>query len=484
MDSDSDLDYVPIIPPNLERGWYWHVEPAKTAWGHYRSALKNEAANPVICLHENCPGKNSYIKDKSGAGDKSKARFKCRKCGKYCSPELYISTYTDLPPPAPTSWSDLIVKDPPNALGRFGPHIKIVSEILKSNNTASSSPIFTRTQQLEHMADINSIPSYPSKRAACDIFNTPSSKYITHSDLNSKLEEMLAEMKSLISTGSLPDESIQAKQIAALKEENALLKEKLTLLTEAVNQLADKNIPPSTNLAAANSTENTRNRSKTANIAGLITASSKQPKVSYAEIARNLTTNKPKEETFRLHEAIRKCAGVKPLSSGTKAEQTHFISRIYVQGITRMPYKDLKQILFTMRFRLSKIFSLDYVGKKTLEFTVAADYAAAMIQKVRSYPFLSVLSKVDPTIPIDKSASEATKLAVKKAFTDRLQRAFAATNRPELASYFADLAAESGVILDTPQAVVECAEESSSSDIQLDQVSSDDQSSQARSMEY
>ncbi|PVU89949.1 hypothetical protein BB561_005096 [Smittium simulii] len=214
--------------------------------------------------------------------------------------------------------------------------------------------------------------------------------------------------------------------------------------------------------------------------AGLITASSKQPKVSYAEIARNLTTNKPKEETFRLHEAIRKCAGVKPLSSGTKAEQTHFISRIFVQGITRMPYKDLKQILFTMRFRLSKIFSLDYVGKKTLEFTVAADYAAAMIQKVRSYPFLFVLSKVDPTMPFDKNASEATKLAVKKAFTDRLQRAFAATNRPELASYFADLAAESGVILDSPQAVVEYAEESSSSDIQLDQVSSDDQSSQAR----
>ncbi|PVU86210.1 hypothetical protein BB561_006786 [Smittium simulii] len=101
-----------------------------------------------------------------------------------------------------------------------------------------------------------------------------------------------------------------------------------------------------------------------------------------------------------------------------------------------------------MRFRLSKIYSLDFIGKKTLEFTVSADYAAALIQKVRSYPFLTVHDKVNPEQPIDKNASEQVKTTVRNAYTERLQRAFAATKRPELAAYFKDLASESNIALE------------------------------------
>ncbi|PVU98578.1 hypothetical protein BB560_005641, partial [Smittium megazygosporum] len=125
----------------------------------------------------------------------------------------------------------------------------------------------------------------------------------------------------------------------------------------------------------------------------------------------------------------------------------HGYSRFYIQGIVRQEYKKVKELLKPLGFQLNKIANLNFIGKKTLEFTINSDYASAFVRKVNELKVLKLIPKVDPSVPLDFSASEDSKQVVKTAFTNQLRRSYLSTSNKKYAGYLRDLALESGVDL-------------------------------------
>ncbi|OMJ25196.1 hypothetical protein AYI70_g1061, partial [Smittium culicis] len=134
--------------------------------------------------------------------------------------------------------------------------------------------------------------------------------------------------------------------------------------------------------------------------------------------------------------------GTKPINSGTMAEKNHKLARIYVQGISRQRIKDIKGCLFDMRFQLSKIYNLDFIGKRMLEFTVTEEYAPAFCARVKAFEFLKLMPKVNPAEPNDRTADEETKAACRTAYINRLKKSIEKATKPEIRQYMTELLAE------------------------------------------
>ncbi|OMJ24688.1 hypothetical protein AYI69_g4547 [Smittium culicis] len=64
---------------------------------------------------------------------------------------------------------------------------------------------------------------------------------------------------------------------------------------------------------------------------------------------------------------------------------------------------------------------MDFIGKSMLELTVAEEYAPAFCHRVKAFDFLKLMPKVDPSKPINPSASSAPE--VLKYFIDLLVEA-------------------------------------------------------------
>ncbi|PWA00775.1 hypothetical protein BB558_003166, partial [Smittium angustum] len=119
--------------------------------------------------------------------------------------------------------------------------------------------------------------------------------------------------------------------------------------------------------------------------------------------------------------------------------------------------------MFLMKFRLSKIWNMDFIGKSTAEFTVSADYAAAFISRTKSFPFLTVLPKVDPSKPMNIEATLETKKNIRAAFHRRIVRSLENTKNPLFQAYLKDLAAESRIPVDLTK-IPNLAEENQTTD--------------------
>ncbi|KAJ1675657.1 hypothetical protein EV182_000843 [Spiromyces aspiralis] len=134
-------------------------------------------------------------------------------------------------------------------------------------------------------------------------------------------------------------------------------------------------------------------------------------------------------------------------------EVKHHVCRIYIQGLKHQPHKELKAALFDLRFQLSKIWSIDFIGKRIAEFTIVADYAPAFVAKVKSLPFLSIVPKVDPSKPQDPQATPEVAAAVKEAFTKRILASLASSTRPAYKQYLTDLVKEIGITVESSPAL-------------------------------
>ncbi|PVV00711.1 hypothetical protein BB560_004895, partial [Smittium megazygosporum] len=150
---------------------------------------------------------------------------------------------------------------------------------------------------------------------------------------------------------------------------------------------------------------------------------------SFFLLSKKLAKGKNNTEPLQIENALRSLTGAKPIFSGTLSEQKHGYSRLY----------------------LNKIANLQFIGKKTLEFTVVLEYAATFIKKIEELELLSIIPNVDPSVPFDTEASKESKQAVKSAFASQLEKSYQRTSNEKYAAYLKDLALESGVSLEGKQ---------------------------------
>ncbi|PWA00800.1 hypothetical protein BB558_003137 [Smittium angustum] len=180
----------------------------------------------------------------------------------------------------------------------------------------------------------------------------------------------------------------------------------------------------------------------------------------YYELARRFSKSKKSRDIKKIYNAIKLCIGEETYfsdgpapNSGTKAEEKHKYSRLYIQGINRMSYRKLKNILYDFRFRLKKIHSLDFIGKKTLEFTVVSDYAKAFLYNCNDLGFMKHLENVDPSKPIDEEATGETVEKVKSAYIKRVQDSYSRSKNEKYKRYLEDLTLEVGIPLERDNSI-------------------------------
>ncbi|OMJ22754.1 hypothetical protein AYI70_g2669 [Smittium culicis] len=276
-------------------------------------------------------------------------------------------------------------------------------------------------------------PARASKRQ-----NLNTSIYVTNDAFSHRMDLHLNDIKELIKK----NRAIDLSRIEKLEEENKFLREQLAIQTKRIDRLTQQSRTPAQQQKPKNSLSSaiptaaissaqpiTFNFGTPAQPVGLPLNEPGNKKLSYSEIAKSQTKNS--KDAQKLAQSIRKLVGTKPINSGTRAEKTHKLARIYVQGISRQRIKDVKGCLYDMHFQLSKIYNMDFIGKRLLEFTVTEEYAPAFCARVKAFEFLKLMPKVNPIESSNPLATDETKEACKTAYINRLKRSIETTTKPE-----------------------------------------------------
>ncbi|OLY79092.1 hypothetical protein AYI68_g6844 [Smittium mucronatum] len=269
--------------------------------------------------------------------------------------------------------------------------------------------------------------------------------YDSNKNLELKLELISSDLKATLDVF----QKNRSIEISAIKAENAFIKEKIIILSKKIdnisgNEVIDhetKNLNSNSKIFNNQKNTETDNPDESSNCD--IDKNSKIKNshlLSYKEIAKS--QSKSPDDADKLYQAIRKCVGVKPINSGSKAEIKHKISRIYLQGMTSQPLSSAKYCFFIMRFKLSKILNLDFIGLRTLEVTIFTDYAPAFIARVKAFPFLKIIKKFDRTKPKDKNADKSMTEFIQAAYIKRLKKSLEKSTDERYKSYLTDLIVE------------------------------------------
>ncbi|OMJ18112.1 hypothetical protein AYI70_g5547 [Smittium culicis] len=271
--------------------------------------------------------------------------------------------------------------------------------------------------------------------------------YVTNEDFNDHMELHVKNMQEIIKANRSED----LLKIKKLEDENFHLKELLVIQTKKIDRLthqsqgstqtANQTVqPPSASVVSTPAPPITFNFGASKTVVSAHPPALTIKKLSYSEIAKSQSKNDKEAEL--LTKSIRKLVGTKPINSGTRAEKNHKLARIYVQGIARQPVKDVKECLFNMRFQLTRIHNMDFIGKRMLEFTVSEEYAPAFCARVKTFEFLKLMPKVKPDVPMDKSANDDVKAACKAAYIARLNKSIENSKKPEMVQFMIELLAE------------------------------------------
>ncbi|PVV00849.1 hypothetical protein BB560_004752 [Smittium megazygosporum] len=450
-------------PPGIIRpGFCWELEPARTVLAHYRASVE-----PIQCLHEECRAFNSLNRDQSGKGLKARARFRCKACKQYVSIKEYVSRYMNqevLSQESVTISPTQEAETPPSDSG--SDNSEEPNPPLPNNQTK---PLFSFEIDPPSQEDLPGIRTHkapkplpsifglknqkitlskerliPAKRPAITINNIPTRmRYVTEELLQDHLSRHLESVKTMIGKTTTTDNEPQ--EVNRLKKENESLKREIKILKEKMGKKplnASDNPRSSKQLKLQTECPTTIRANQSPDQTQEL-----QNRPTFAQVARKLAKGKPEAENFRVQEALRNLAGAKPLTSGTKAELRHGYSRIFIKGIVRQKYSDVKILFKELGFKVNRLINLEFIGQKILEVTVPGYYAASFIRKIKELEIFEILPKVDPSKPMNPESSPETAGKIKKAHENRLNKAIQTTKWENFAEYLFDLAAKSGINL-------------------------------------
>jgi hypothetical protein len=169
------------------------------------------------------------------------------------------------------------------------------------------------------------------------------------------------------------------------------------------------------------------------------TPTKRVPRPSYADIASKVTAGKDQANV----DAAKSALGFlhqKRLPTNSTTEQRMQLRRIYVNGIPRTSYKELKSRLFALHFMLSKIINISYIAQNCVEFVVAEDYTNSFLSKCKICQLQII--QVDPTKPLDPNFPAEKLDNVKEMFAKRVANIIANTKQEVVKEFFAKYAEE------------------------------------------
>ncbi|PVU97037.1 hypothetical protein BB560_005771, partial [Smittium megazygosporum] len=457
MDTPSDNSEPP--PEGYKPGSCWDKDPAKSAYAHYKAY-----GDKVYCLHEECRAVKSLNRDQFGKKPKTIARFKCRVCKQNVYIKEYMREYMGkaLNLVKNTGFREIGSSQESVSVSQTqdigSTNVENFFDIEGSDESSSSKDFLSarvklgpkKAQKLPFIfglknqrITLSKEKVIPAKRPAITINDVPTRmRYITEETLQENLSRHLGKIKEIIRESThgnrIPELQRLKKENESLKRELKSLKEKMSKkpLNASENPRFSKQLKLQTEcpttIRASQSPDQTQELPN---------------RPTFAQVARKLAKGKPEAENFRVQEALRNLAGAKPLTSGTKAELRHGYSRIFVKGIIRQKYSDVKILLKELGFKVNRIINLEFIGRKILEVTIPGYYAAAFIRKINELKIFEILPKLDPSKPMNSEAGSETSDTVKNIYENRLNKAYQTTKWQNFANYLFDLAAESGINL-------------------------------------
>ena len=129
--------------------------------------------------------------------------------------------------------------------------------------------------------------------------------------------------------------------------------------------------------------------------------STSKPRTSYADaLKRNHIPSTDKSKFIHAMATLQR----RKLPTGfpTPVDLKHKVRRIYLSNLPQLPIRELKNHLFTVRFCLSRILNISYVGRSIVEFTVHEDYEHAFKNRAKNLD-LPILEKYHPGTVQDKT---------------------------------------------------------------------------------
>ena len=414
---------------------YWKVEPALSILKEY---LKDPLAYSCPKCHQ-----NKFSRDSNGTKKNVHACFKCTSCkSKFRATEFSQKVMNIAPHDETFSSDNDNDNDKDNDNDNDNDNNSMSIPASPYLYTKDNSRIFSETfnDPLKEFT-LSDLPQVARKRQAVSPLFV-SSDSISKSYIDEQMQSLKEFMVEYINKNSNssspqpenPNTDIN-RVVQILLKQNEDLKHQINILQKEIITLKNVNsVKPSNQSLSLISDHGTDNNNNNNNQL----VSNPTPQVSkptFAQIAKKFIKPDNLSNPLNVQIALRRIAGVKPPHTTTKAEVNHQVCRIYVQGIQRQSIKDLKASLFELRFQLSKIWSIDFIGKMTAEFTISASYLNSFRSKIKNIPFMKILPNIDPSKPIDPKASSVSVDLIKNAFIKRLQNSYVNTKKPEFKKF-------------------------------------------------
>jgi hypothetical protein len=118
-----------------------------------------------------------------------------------------------------------------------------------------------------------------------------------------------------------------------------------------------------------------------------------------------------------------------------RGESSEELSRIYVRGPRKGKLGELRKSLMTLRFRVSEILNISFVATNIMETLVSKGYESEFKKQAESFNW-EIITKYDPSNPMDVSATEETKNIVKEAFIRRTHHVINTTTKPAVRNFY------------------------------------------------
>ncbi|OLY81591.1 hypothetical protein AYI68_g4301, partial [Smittium mucronatum] len=440
----------------LHRGWYWDLQPAKFVLAKYRA---NQA--DLFCRKPDCSGPNRFNKDSNGYNANTHAEFRCSGCGAKYRPELFWTEImggriSDLP--EPTSWKSLL---PPEERTAAYADLNSDSDI-SFEESPPINPLSVSLPDPKHSADrsrflpeiVNSVSKKRTRSDDSDEDDPPVGQSTFFRVLKKYKED--AQLSTDLVNQQLKAENKELKDyIFKLTNQMSMLQNKLDDLSKNVIPTEACESPSSESTCAATLPSSTEFSSPASNSENSslspATPSSRSsgPTIHAMAMAQNLTGSV--EEYNRLSNALKSLAGQKYSAGTLKAELKHGVSRIYVGRIGRQKISLVKKKLADLRFKMSKILNIRFIGNDVVEFTVFANYCDGFLARMDQFKKFPILPKINPSLPLNKSASADIRNKVKESYKNSLVKTLNESDSQLLKDFVVDLASELDIDLEYSQ---------------------------------
>ncbi|OLY79386.1 hypothetical protein AYI68_g6545 [Smittium mucronatum] len=376
------------------------VQPAKYVLEEYKSYQE-----PLFCPKESCNGPTKYNKDSNGHKANTHAEFKCKKCGGKYRPETFFvkilkRNASDLPDA--TSWESLLPRSQSKKTARMSTGGKS-PRLPKSFREIEpiSDEDFSEMNIISNQLDIETASIEPPESPIVEE-KKMLKEYLFK--LTEKIDSMSNRIKQLTSENKAYSHNPLSRNAHSSNQSD---------WSEPIIQPAPSDLLISTILPRISGKKSVNpEQSAVADYLYIdepvrpLPSNSLVPTIHRMAVSQNLSGTI--SEYNRISNAIKSLAGYKKTSGTLKSEIKHNVSRVFVDGVERTTIKQVKSDPKDLRFKLSKVLDIRFIGKHTIEFTVTRDYTDAFLSRLSKFTLFNILKKLNPIIPLDTNASPET----------------------------------------------------------------------------